>query len=490
MLIDTRTLYIFTATLMFMLPIGLLVSLIQNLNRQILIWFCLGMLSALSFILFGLRGHIPDYISIIGANALLAFVGIGRILILLDWLGTLSRRYFQFYLVYLTIFIASLTVAVVLHMPDIVRVPMVFLFLLGITAHQLFVAYTFLKTPAATAGWMFLVAAMLALIAYMVRGVSILGGFNDAALLAPGADQLIGMSLLTISIILVNFAFMYLVMVDINTQLTSDKRLKNKLKAKIDYREQQFSKLAQQAGISGFSAFSGAIAHELNQPLGAMLLNLDRLIAKLTSHSADPKILNDLSMIRQDNMRAANLIKSLRALLSKNIGTTDKPLDLDSIVDDACRLARSSVDKGLVKYEVNYGLHNEKVMGDESLILQVVVNIISNALNAVRSVQEAVIKISTLASHDFVLIVIEDNGVGIKQDVSLRIFEPFESFTDKGMGLGLVISKEILMKHSGDIGFYNNQSAGVTFVIGLPRTEESPPYIFDAAAVKQLIGLV
>ncbi len=489
MLIDTRTLYIFTATLMFMLPIGLLVSLIQNLNRQILIWFCLGMLSALSFILFGLRGHIPDYISIIGANALLAFVGIGRILILLDWLGTLSRRYFQFYLVYLTIFIASLTVAVVVHMPDIVRVPMVFLFLLGITAHQLFVAYTFLKTPAATAGWMFLVAAMLALIAYMVRGVSILGGFNDAALLAPGADQLIGMSLLTISIILVNFAFMYLVMVDINNRLISAKHLQSELKAKIGYREQQFSKLAQQAGISGFSAFSGAIAHELNQPLGAMLLNLDRLIAKLTSHSADPKILNDLSLIRQDNMRAANLIKSLRALLNKNMATIDA-LDLDSIVDDACRLARSSVDKGRVKYEVNYGLHNEKVMGDESLILQVVVNIISNALNAVRSVQEAVIKISTLASHDFVLIVIEDNGVGIKQDVSLRIFEPFESFTDKGMGLGLVISKEILMKHSGDIGFYNNQSAGVTFVIGLPRTEESPPYIFDAAAVKQLIGLV
>jgi C4-dicarboxylate-specific signal transduction histidine kinase len=283
---------------------------------------------------------------------------------------------------------------------------------------------------------------------------------------------------------------MYLVMVDINTQLTSDKRLKNELKAKIGYREQQFSKLAQQAGISGFSAFSGAIAHELNQPLGAMLLNLDRLIAKLTSHSADPKILNDLSMIRQDNMRAANLIKSLRALLNKNIGTTDKPLDLDSIVDDACRLARSSVDKGLVKYEVNYGLHNEKVMGDESLILQVVVNIISNALNAVRSVKEAVIKISTMAGHDFVSIVIEDNGVGIKQDVSLHVFEPFESFTDKGMGLGLAISKEIMMQHSGDIGFYHNQSAGVTFVIGLPRTKESPPYIFDAAAVKQLIGLV
>ncbi len=489
MLIDTRTLYIFTATLMFMLPIGLLVSLIQNLNRQILIWFSLGMLSALSFTLYGLRGQVPDYISIIGANALLAFVSIGRILILLDWLGTLSRRHFKFYFAYFTIYIACLTVAVVLHVPDIVRVPMVFLFLLGITAHQLFVAYTFLKTPAATAGWMFLVAAMLALIAYMVRVVSILSGFNDATLLAPGVDQLIGMSLVTISVILVNFAFMYLVMVDINNRLISAKHLQSELKAKIGYREQQISKLAQQAGISGFSAFSGAIAHELNQPLGAMLLNLDRLIAKLTSHSADPKILNDLSLIRQDNMRAANLIKSLRALLNKNMATIDA-LDLDSIVDDACRLARSSVDKGLVKYEVNYGLHNEKVMGDESLILQVVVNIVSNALNAVRSVQEAVIKIATLASHDFVLIVIEDNGVGIKQDVSLRIFEPFESFTDKGMGLGLVISKEILMKHSGDIGFYNNQSAGVTFVIGLPRTEESPPYIFDAAAVKQLIGLV
>ena len=489
MLIDTRTLYIFTATLMFMVPLGLLVSLIQNINRQILIWFSLGMLSALSFTLYGLRGQVPDYISIIGANALLAFVSIGRILILLDWLGTLSRRHFKFYFAYLTMFIAGLTVAVVLHVPDIVRVPMVFLFLLGITAHQLFVAYTFLKTPAAAAGWMFLVAAMLALIAYMVRVVSILSGMNDAALLAPGVDQLIGMSLVTISVILVNFAFMYLVMVDINNRLISAKHLQSELKAKIGYREQQFSKLAQQAGISGFSAFSGAIAHELNQPLGAMLLNLDRLIAKLTSHSADPKILNDLSLIRQDNMRAANLIKSLRALLNKNMVTIDA-LDLDSIVDDACRLARSSVDKGRVKYEVNYGLHNEKVMGDESLILQVVVNIISNALNAVRSVQEAVIKIATLASHDFVLIVIEDNGVGIKQDVSLRIFEPFESFTDKGMGLGLVISKEILMKHSGDIGFYNNQSAGVTFVIGLPRTEESPPYIFDAAAVKQLIGLV
>ena len=489
MLIDTRTLYFFTATLMFMLPIGLLVSLIQNLNRQILIWFSLGMLSAVAFTLFGLRGQVPDYISIIGANALIAFVGVGRILILLDWLGTLSRRHFKFYLVYLLVFIASVTVAVVLHVPDIVRAPVVLLFLTGISAHQLFVAYTFLKTPAATAGWMFLVAAMLALIAYMVRVASILSGMNDAALLAPGVDQLIGMSLVTISVILVNFAFMYLVMVDINNRLISAKHLQSELKAKIGYREQQISKLAQQAGISGFSAFSGAIAHELNQPLGAMLLNLDRLIAKLTSHSADPKILNDLSLIRQDNMRAANLIKSLRALLNKNMATIDA-LDLDSIVDDACRLARSSVDKGRVKYEVNYGLHNEKVIGDESLILQVVVNIITNALNAVRSVQEAVIKISTLASHDFVLIVIEDNGVGIKQDVSLRIFEPFESFTDKGMGLGLVISKEILMKHSGDIGFYHNQSAGVTFVIGLPRTEESPPYIFDAAAVKQLIGLV
>jgi signal transduction histidine kinase len=474
---------------MFMVPLGLLVSLIQNINRQILIWFGLGMLSALSFTLYGLRGQVPDYISIIGANALLAFVSIGRILILLDWLGTLSRRHFKFYFAYLTIFIAGLTVAVVLHMPDIVRVPMVFLFLLGITAHQLFVAYTFLKTPAAAAGWMFLVAAMLAFIAYMVRVVSILGGFNDAALLAPGVDQLIGMSLVTISVILVNFAFMYLVMVNINNRLISAKHLQSELKAKIDYREQQFSKLAQQAGISGFSAFSGAIAHELNQPLGAMLLNLDRLIAKLTSHSADPKILNDLSLIRQDNMRAANLIKSLRALLNKNMATINA-LDLDSIVDDACRLARSSVDKGRVKYEVNYGLYNEKVMGDESLILQVVVNIVSNALNAVRSVKEAVIKISTLASHDFVLIVIEDNGVGIKQDVSLHVFEPFESFTDKGMGLGLAISKEIMMQHSGDIGFYNNQSAGVTFVIGLPRTKESPPYIFDAAAVKQLIGLV
>ncbi len=489
MLIDTRTLYIFTATLMFMVPIGLLVSLIQNLNRQILIWFSLGMLSAVAFTLFGLRGQVPDYISIIGANALIAFVGVGRILILLDWLGTLSRRHFKFYFAYLTIFIAGLTVAVVLHVPDIVRVPMVFLFLLGITAHQLFVAYTFLKTPAATAGWMFLVAAMLALIAYMVRVVSILSGMNDAALLAPGVDQLIGMSLVTISIILVNFAFMYLVMVDINNRLISAKHLQSELKAKIGYREQQISKLAQQAGISGFSAFSGAIAHELNQPLGAMLLNLDRLIAKLTSHSADPKILNDLSLIRQDNMRAANLIKSLRALLNKNMATIDA-LDLDSIVDDACRLARSSVDKGLVKYEVNYGLHNEKVMGDESLILQVVVNIITNALNAVRFVKESVIKISTMAGHDFVLIVIEDNGVGIKQDLSLHVFEPFESFTDKGMGLGLAISKEIMMQHSGDIGFYHNQSAGVTFVIGLPRTKKSPPYIFDAAAVKQLIGLV
>ena len=489
MLIDTRTLYIFTATLMFMVPIGLLVSLIQNLNRQILIWFSLGMLSAVAFTLFGLRGQVPDYISIIGANALIAFVGVGRILILLDWLGTLSRRHFKFYLVYLLVFIASVTVAVVLHVPDIVRAPVVLLFLTGISAHQLFVAYTFLKTPAATAGWMFLVAAMLALIAYMVRVVSILSGMNDAALLAPGVDQLIGMSLVTISVILVNFAFMYLVMVDINNRLISAKHLQSELKAKIGYREQQISKLAQQAGISGFSAFSGAIAHELNQPLGAMLLNLDRLIAKLTSHSADPKILNDLSLIRQDNMRAANLIKSLRALLNKNMATIDA-LDLDSIVDDACRLARSSVDKGLVKYEVNYGLHNEKVMGDESLILQVVVNIITNALNAVRFVKESVIKISTMAGHDFVLIVIEDNGVGIKQDLSLHVFEPFESFTDKGMGLGLAISKEIMMQHSGDIGFYHNQSAGVTFVIGLPRTKKSPPYIFDAAAVKQLIGLV
>ena len=128
MLIDTRTLYIFTAILMFMVPLGLLVSLIQNINRQILIWFSLGMLSALSFTLYGLRGQVPDYISIIGANALLAFVSIGRILILLDWLGTLSRRHFKFYFAYLTIFIAGLTVAVVLHVPDIVRVPMVFLF--------------------------------------------------------------------------------------------------------------------------------------------------------------------------------------------------------------------------------------------------------------------------------------------------------------------------------------------------------------------------
>jgi signal transduction histidine kinase len=263
------------------------------------------------------------------------------------------------------------------------------------------------------------------------------------------------------------------------------------LEEKMIRREKQFKQLSSNAGINGFAAFSGAIAHELAQPLAAMLLNIDRMIRHLTKTDAESALLTDLHRIKLDNERAINIIKSIRLLLRDDAPLLEAPLQIDQLVRDAVYVSKKDIITNNILFTQNDYLGSVQIPGHDGLLLQVITNLINNAINATSGVVAPHINLSTIGNHDYVFLALSDNGCGINSSDSEAVFMPFKSISEHGrglgLGLGLSIIQSIVKKHNGDIGYIKNVEAGVTFIVGLPRTVDTPAYVFNQTMARELI---
>lgn len=229
------------------------------------------------------------------------------------------------------------------------------------------------------------------------------------------------------------------------------------------------TEVAHASRLSTMGHMAAAITHELNQPLTAVSSYLSGL-ARLLSESS-PGVRDGLGKAREQTTRAGEIVRRLRNLALK--GESSREIaDINDIVEQT--LALALVDAKVRGMSTRVSLANglPPVLVDKVQIGQVVLNIVRNALEAMEGSPERTLTIATACCADGVTVSIADTGPGLAPEIAARLFQPFISTKEKGMGLGLAICHDIIDSHDGRLSAAPNQPRGTVFLIRLPGVDE------------------
>ena len=238
--------------------------------------------------------------------------------------------------------------------------------------------------------------------------------------------------------------------------------------------------LAHVTRLTTMGELSASIAHEVNQPLTAVVNNANACISLLAGGAANfEEIREALTEIVDDADRASAVIQRVRQLV-KRAPTEKSLLDIRSVVEDVLTLARyESVARGV---QIRPHLPNDlpRVPGDRVQIQQVLLNLVVNGMDAMNSIEESK-RILTICGRretrdgiSEVFLSVQDAGTGLKPEEVDRLFEAFYTTKPEGMGMGLAISRSIIEAHGGRLWAEANEGPGATFLLSLPAEPQRP----------------
>jgi len=213
------------------------------------------------------------------------------------------------------------------------------------------------------------------------------------------------------------------------------------------------------------------IAHEVNQPIGALVTNAHVALRML---GAEPPDLNQareaLEDIIKDGRRASDVIQRIRALVRKAPAQADE-LDINEVIVETVALARSEILRSGVVLETQLGRDLPSVRGDRVQLQQVIMNLVMNAVEAMSSIGEGTRELQIATDKDrgdYVSITVSDSGPILQRESLDRFFEAFYSTKPTGMGIGLSICRSIIEAHEGRIWASANVPGGATLHVTLP----------------------
>lgn len=227
----------------------------------------------------------------------------------------------------------------------------------------------------------------------------------------------------------------------------------------------QRDQLAHVGRVSALGQLAASIAHELNQPLGAILRNAgaaERLLQK-----ADPDLRElgaIISDIRADDRRASTVIERMRALLTRH-SLDFEALDLKEVLHEAASLLKYEAMQRGVALKVVTVPNLPPVRGDRVHLQQMVINLALNSMDALEGIPDATVAMEAKpdASSRMIVLRVRDNGPGITESVRSSLFEPFQTTKPAGMGMGLAISQTIAEAHEGVLRVESSSPAGTCF---------------------------
>ena len=234
------------------------------------------------------------------------------------------------------------------------------------------------------------------------------------------------------------------------------------------------SELAHVARLTTMGELTATIAHEINQPLGAIVNNGNLCLRLLANKAAGhPDMQEALSDIVEDANRANAILARVRAM-TKRAPSEKSVLQLKGIITDVIVLARHELDKYSIEVHTKLLEGLPRILGDRIQLQQVFLNLVINSIEAMARSEKngRVLTISGKSDHlnlQFAaLITVHDNGVGFPPGDEDRIFEPFYTTKPLGMGMGLRISRSIVEAHGGRLWAKSTGSEGATFSCLLP----------------------
>ena len=243
--------------------------------------------------------------------------------------------------------------------------------------------------------------------------------------------------------------------------------------------EQARNELTRLARVNELGEMASTLAHELNQPLSAIanyVQGCRRLLERLDDEYAT-RMRGALEETAKQALRAGDIIRHLREFVTR--GDTERgPEDIKKLVEEAGALALVGSRERGIKSVFEFGLEHNIVIADRVQIQQVLINLMRNAMEAMRDSKVKELTVTTRpAPDDRLEIEVADTGPGIADDIAPRLFQPFVTSKANGMGVGLSISRRIIESHGGELTVRRNEAGGATFTFTLPlMTEASVEY--------------
>ena len=251
-----------------------------------------------------------------------------------------------------------------------------------------------------------------------------------------------------------------------------NKNLEKMVKKQVEEIRKKEQALTQQTKLAAMGEMIGAIAHQWRQPLNALAINIQLLEDLYEDGVLDSKTLKELVQKNMETIQfMSNTIDDFRNFFRKDKEKVE--FDIKEAIEKIIKLQKAQLSNHNIKIITN--LESIKFKGYKNEFMQVILNLISNAKDAiVGKNREGVIKISSKKEEDKIIIEIEDNGGGIPENLIDRIFEPYFTTKEegKGTGMGLYMVREIIHRMNGKISVTNTKE-GAKFTIILKEYSES-----------------
>ncbi|MYF31382.1 MAG: PAS domain S-box protein [Gammaproteobacteria bacterium] len=239
--------------------------------------------------------------------------------------------------------------------------------------------------------------------------------------------------------------------------------------------EELQSELTQIARANTVGEMGSALAHELTQPLSAVVGFVEASAALIDQAGGEvpAKLREYMDQAVAQSLRAGDVIRLLREFTAR--GDTERSAkDINAVVEETCRLATLGTAADGIDLDLNLDADLPPVLVDHVQIQQVILNLVRNSIDALKGAESPAITIATGLGRQAVEVVVGDNGPGVSPEVRERAFEPFVSTKPDGIGIGLSICRTIVEAHGGRIAVDAGTECGAAFRFTVPVFDEPP----------------
>jgi PAS domain S-box-containing protein len=224
--------------------------------------------------------------------------------------------------------------------------------------------------------------------------------------------------------------------------------------------------------VSMMGELAASIAHEVNQPLAGVVSNASACLRWLAQDAPDMEEVGEaVRDIVRDGKRAGEVIARIRALTRRAVGPRER-LDLNETIQEVLALIDDEAEKNSVVVRTQFTDHLPPVAGDRVQLQQVVLNLVMNAIEAMKSIGDRVRELVIITADmgaDHVQVTVEDSGIGLDPNAIEKVFDSFYTTKPGGMGMGLSISRSILHAHAGRLWAVSKNGLGTTFHFTVPK---------------------
>jgi two-component system, LuxR family, sensor kinase FixL len=233
------------------------------------------------------------------------------------------------------------------------------------------------------------------------------------------------------------------------------------------------SELAASLRLASMGELAGSIIHEINQPLAAISASADACRRWLAAGpDRTDRAMSSLERVIEESQRAASVVAGLKSLI-RNAELAIVPLQADALLHEVASLALAELSREGVLLEMEIESELPAACGDRVQIQQVIMNLIRNAVEAMRASDRRILTLSASTTESEIVMRVADTGPGIDAAFAEKLFEPLYTTKPNGMGLGLAISRKIARAMGGRLEVESAPSTGATFLLALPVANTS-----------------